>query len=63
MAEILPCIPPCVIGFPVTQACALISLYPVTLQESYYKILVTVMQSITNVPQMNNRSTSGMNEE
>jgi hypothetical protein len=41
--EIFP--PPCVIGFPVTQACALISLNPVTLQESYYKILVTVQMS------------------
>jgi len=27
------------------------------------EILVTVMQSVTNVPQMNNTSTSGMNEE
>jgi hypothetical protein len=27
------------------------------------KILVTVMQSVTNVPQTNNTSTSGMNEE
>jgi len=27
------------------------------------KILVTVTQSVTNVPQTNNTSTSGMNEE
>jgi hypothetical protein len=27
------------------------------------KILVTVAQSVTNVPQTNNTSTSGMNEE
>ena len=27
------------------------------------EILVTVTQSVTNVPQMNNTSTSGMNEE
>jgi hypothetical protein len=31
--------------------------------EYQLKILVTVMQSVTNVPQMNNTSTSGMNEE
>ena len=30
---------------------------------SYKSILVTVTQSITNVPQTNNTSTSGMNEE
>jgi hypothetical protein len=28
-----------------------------------YEILVTVMQSVTNAPQTNNTSTSGMNEE
>jgi hypothetical protein len=28
-----------------------------------YQILVTVTQSVTNVPQTNNTSTSGMNEE
>jgi hypothetical protein len=31
--------------------------------ENHQKILVTVTQSITNVPQTNNTSTSGMNEE
>jgi len=29
----------------------------------YCKILVTVTHSVTNVPQTNNTSTSGMNEE
>ena len=28
-----------------------------------YQILVTVTQSVTNVPQTNNTSTNGMNEE
>jgi hypothetical protein len=30
---------------------------------NHIKILVTVTQSVTNVPQTNNTSTSGMNEE
>jgi hypothetical protein len=33
------------------------------INETLNKILVTVTQSVTNVPQMNNTSTSGMNEE
>jgi hypothetical protein len=32
-------------------------------KENQKKILVTVTQSITNVPQTNNTNTSGMNEE
>jgi hypothetical protein len=33
------------------------------LEKYLLKILVTVMQSVTNVPQTNNTSTSGLNEE
>ena len=32
-------------------------------QDTKYEILVTVTQSVTNVPQTNNTSTSGMTEE
>ena len=37
--------------------------FHVLFRVSYVQILVTVTQSVTNVPQTNNTSTSGMNEE
>jgi hypothetical protein len=37
--------------------------YIATINKLNIQILVTVMQSVTNVPQTNNTSTSGMNEE
>jgi hypothetical protein len=40
-----------------------IFLLKTTICKNDIQILVTVTQSVTNVPQTNNTSTSGMNEE